>query len=1038
MKGKWKIAAALLLSLTFSVALASCGSGGDSTGSSDSPSSSVTESDVTSDSDSGSDSDSSSSQPAEETVTVTFETGEGSAVEAQTVTKGGKAKSPDEPVRSGYVFLGWYTSDDYEEEFFFTTALTEDTTIYARWGELVERDNLTYTPKKTGGYTVAAKEGASLTGEVTVLSEIDGEAVSEIQSEGFKGQTGITSLIVGDSVTFIGRYAFEGMSGLESLRIPLKLSDETWLFENGAPESLQKLTVTASGTVTGSFAGWWGIKELVLEGEISSLPAGFLSDYAPMTEHDGAEILLESVTLPFFGTAPNTEGETFAAVFGAGNYQMGMLSVPQTLKNVTIKSGTICPENAFYSLSSLENITLPEETGFIGRNAFNGCSALVSVGLGSAPTEIGTYAFYGCTSLSQLVIPDSVKTIGNYAFAQTAITTLNLPAGLEEFEFRNDIPGLEAFTISETNGYFSVKDGILFNKDGTTILSYPAARTAGSYTVGEGVTAIGDGAFMNAGKLAAVNLGQVTTIGSEAFRYTGLVSVTIPAGVTSIGKTAFSGINALTEFNFPSAEEQVVPMTIGDFLLSSCPNLKTLTVPSYITELPRYFVSGDTSLTELSIEGAVRSIGNRAFSSTGLTELSITFASGATIGPAIFYNSAALKTFYFYLESEDAALPVFATESGYDPGFSTFVPMIVVDSEALAESLKAADGWADYAGFISVGKDPSKLFVIENGVLVGWLGGAEDTRVIIPDGVTAIGYQCFERNATIEYVYIPSTVTTIYHYAFSSCSSLRIIEFGHTETLGISLKKNDGSELENRYFGQVFGSGYPLYLLQDAACKTALSALCGNSPLTVATMQLKADVDIREDVVLDKAGETLLRYIGKETSYTIPDTIKKLGAFAFAAHSKLTSVGFGKVEAIERYAFYGTALKAVALPETVTSIGDSAFSNLETLLSVSFSGATAIGRSAFSGCYNITSIDFGSKLVSIGYGAFSGAGQDGDGIASVVIPATVEDIGESAFEDSGISKIYCCFSQDRCADFDDEEAWLDTVPCDIVWDYVPA
>lgn len=68
------------------------------------------------------------------TVAVTFNTGDGSAVDPQTIDAGEKATRPSEnPTKFNYLFYDWYTTDSYETVFDFNTEITTDTTVYARF-----------------------------------------------------------------------------------------------------------------------------------------------------------------------------------------------------------------------------------------------------------------------------------------------------------------------------------------------------------------------------------------------------------------------------------------------------------------------------------------------------------------------------------------------------------------------------------------------------------------------------------------------------------------------------------------------------------------------------------------------------------------------------------------------------------------------------------------------------------------------------------------------------------------------------------------
>ena len=67
--------------------------------------------------------------------TVTFDTNGGTVVAQQLVTKGEKASEPTAPTREGYGFAGWYSDSDLTSAFSFDTAITTDTTLYAKWTE---------------------------------------------------------------------------------------------------------------------------------------------------------------------------------------------------------------------------------------------------------------------------------------------------------------------------------------------------------------------------------------------------------------------------------------------------------------------------------------------------------------------------------------------------------------------------------------------------------------------------------------------------------------------------------------------------------------------------------------------------------------------------------------------------------------------------------------------------------------------------------------------------------------------------------------
>ncbi len=67
---------------------------------------------------------------------VTFDTGDGSPVDSQTLAYNGTATKPKNPTLTGYSFGGWYTDEDHTEPFDFTTTVISDITLYAKWTKI--------------------------------------------------------------------------------------------------------------------------------------------------------------------------------------------------------------------------------------------------------------------------------------------------------------------------------------------------------------------------------------------------------------------------------------------------------------------------------------------------------------------------------------------------------------------------------------------------------------------------------------------------------------------------------------------------------------------------------------------------------------------------------------------------------------------------------------------------------------------------------------------------------------------------------------
>ena len=314
--------------------------------------------------------------------------------------------------------------------------------------------------------------------------------------------------------------------------------------------------------------------------------------------------------------------------------------------------------------------------------------------------------------------------------------------------------------------------------------------------------------------------------------YTYVFSSDNKVTITGCDKSAKGAITIPSEIDGKS----VTSIEGAAFL--GCTGLTSITIPNSVTSIGYAAFEDCTGLTSITIPNSVTSIGNSAFDGcTGLTSITI-------------------------------------------PNSVTSIGVTAFDGCTGLTSINVTSGNNYYSDNNGV------LFNKKKTELIRYPEGKSQTSYTIPDSVTSIGWEAFERCTGLTSITIPDSVTSIGATAFDGCTGLTSITIPDSVTSIGDLAFQDCTDL------------------------TSINVASGNNYYSD-----------NNGVLFNKEKTALIRYPeGKsQTSYTIPNSVTRIGYYAFEDCTGLTSI---------------------TIPNSVISIGDLAFYDCTSLRTAHYTGTS--------------------------------------------------------------------------------------------------
>ncbi len=294
---------------------------------------------------------------------------------------------------------------------------------------------------------------------------------------------------------------------------------------------------------------------------------------------------------------------------------------------------------------------------------------------------------------------------------------------------------------------------------------------------------------------------------------------------------------------------------------------------------------------------------------------------------------------------------------------------------ATSLSSKAASGnvsWRTEGGVLYIEGEGDMTDVSEGGQAPWYTKRESITKIIVGDGITAIGARSFIGFSRVTEVILPASVSSIGERSFSGCTALARVE--------LPLYLTDIEE------GAFFSCGALCEILLPNGCRSV-------GAYAFASCEKLKRVVLPQTLVT--LGEYAFFGAAALTEIQLPSGITVVPEACFRGCTSLEKVSLpSTLTALSKDAFYGcTSLKACALPVGVSAVGESAFQGSGLCGMILPSSVRSIGDYAFASCRSLTSLTLPSGLLEVPKGLLLSA----ERLTDITIPSSVERIGDEAF-----------------------------------------
>ena len=540
------------------------------------------------------------------------------AIYHQLLTNGNeKLTLPEDPVKNGHTFKGWYKDSTFNElfdiKYYEVNELKDSIDVFGKF----ELNTYKVTFESNGGTIVESFIGTILN-EAPITTKNGFDFEGWYLDQDFSNQASFPLTLDSDITLYAkwkeknveakpfeidsnGKLIKFNLTDTKIVNIPNKVDNidvleiDNSLFASNKIIEEVKLPSTLKYLGTSSFKGCINLKKVIFNSDIKRIPSSCFENCTNLNDINLPDSV-DSIVMNSFTNSGLTSFKAPNNLYSIGN-------------------------EAFKDCRKLINLDL---TGVhkIYRAAFEGCTSLASVTLPDSLENLNEhYVFYNCTNLENIKMPTKIKSISNTLFNGTKFYK-------NESNWKNNGLYCDGYLLQGRGDYsvrtFKVEPGT------KCVASNIVPDYVEEVSLPEGLEVISYEAFARKSKLSKISISStVKYVGKDAFMGTLVFkdSKNIVNDVIYLNDWVI-GINNVANENTKHLKIKAATKGVasGDlFNYSTRSNLETLTLNEELKYICDAAFKG-TDLKEIKFPSTIEYIGYEAFLNTQIKEVTLPIA----------------------------------------------------------------------------------------------------------------------------------------------------------------------------------------------------------------------------------------------------------------------------------------------------------------------------------------------------------------------------------------------------------------------------